>query len=154
MKEEKKLEWKQLIISVLSLYYINHLNRIETLKNIHNITPLFLNSLLLIYEHLIYENSSSFFCVHIVWWCLSVVEMSSWAIVVWVTGVVSPEWLIIKLFIKLDVFFDHAVWTGFSIVEVGGWPIVVGISRIVSPSRFVWWFLMVSFLYCFYWCCW
>ncbi len=65
------------------------------------------------------------------------VEMGERSVVVRVTGVLSPFWLISQLLSNLHVFLNNTVWASFSMVEVSEWTIVVGVSRVLSPFWFV-----------------
>ena len=51
------------------------------------------------------------------------VEMGEWPVVVGVSTVVSPFWLV--LLTKLDIFFDDTVWASFSVVEMSEGSVVV-----------------------------
>lgn len=62
----------------------------------------------------------------------TVVEVGEWTIVVRVSAVVSPPWLVAGLDIEAVVLGDR-VWAGFSMIEVVSWTVVIRVSRVVAP---------------------
>jgi len=69
-----------------------------------------------------------------------VVEVGEWSVVVGVTGVVSPFWLVFDSLLGLDIeaiITSDVVWTSLAVIEMVGWTIVIRAAGVVAPLRLV-----------------
>ena len=93
-----------------------------------------MSPLWLIGNLLVYLNIKTIIHVHVVRRCLTVIEVGERSIVVRVSGVVSPFWLVFGSGLDIETIITvHIVWASLTVVEVISWSIVIGVAGVVSP---------------------
>jgi len=69
-----------------------------------------------------------------------VVEVGEWSVVVRISGVVSPFWLVFDSLLGLDIeaiITSDVVWASLAVIEMVGWTIVIRAAGVVAPLRLV-----------------